>query len=81
MSIDEFVRYSQVLHRLTADFVRAVPDGKWNFTPDSRFAPFSKQLRHVVCARGVYTADLATGKVDWTRKHEHYSRNAARRAQ
>ena len=23
MSIDDFVRYSQVLHRLTADFVRA----------------------------------------------------------
>src|SRR5580692_5543712 len=25
MSIDDFVRYSEVLHRLTADFVRAVP--------------------------------------------------------
>jgi hypothetical protein len=36
------------------------------------FAAFSKQLRHVVCVRGVYNAALATGKVDWTRKHDHY---------
>jgi hypothetical protein len=87
MSIDDFVRYSKVLHALTADFVRAVPEDKWDFTPDppgksgraparhrigEGFAPFCKQLRHVVCARGVYTAALATRKVDWTRKHEHY---------
>jgi DinB superfamily len=88
MSIDDFVRYSKLLHGLTADFVRAVPEGKWDFTPDPRgksdrppapqrigdgFAPFSKQLRHVVCVRGVYNAALATGRVDWTRKHEHYA--------
>jgi hypothetical protein len=87
MSIDDFVRYSKVLHGLTADFVRAVPGDKWDFTPDPPgqsgrapaphrigdcFAPFSKQLRHVVCVRGVYNAALATGKVDWTRKHDHY---------
>jgi hypothetical protein len=87
MSIDDFVRYSKVLHALTADFVRAVPEDKWEFTPDppgksgrapaphrigDGFAPFCKQLRHVVCVRGVYTAALATRKVDWTRKHEHY---------
>ena len=87
MSIDDFVQYSEVLHRLTADFVRAVPENKWDFTPDppaksgrapaphrigEGFAPFCKQLRHVVCVRGVYNAALATGRVDWTRKHEHY---------
>jgi uncharacterized damage-inducible protein DinB len=87
MSIDDFARYSTVLHRMTVDFVRAVPDDKWDFTPDSPegstrvpaphrigrgFAPFNKQLRHLVCVRGVYNAALATRKVDWTRKHEHY---------
>jgi hypothetical protein len=87
MSIDDFVRYSEVLHGLTADFVLAVPEDKWDFTPDppgksgrapafhrigQGFAPFCKQLRHVVCARGVYNAALATGKVDWSRKHDHY---------
>ena len=34
MSIDDFVRYSQMLHGLTADFVRAVPEDKWDFSPD-----------------------------------------------
>lgn len=87
MLIDDFARYAGVLHRLTADFVRAVPESKWDFTPDppartpapapqrigAGFAPFSKQLRHVVCVRGVYNAALETKKVDWSRKHEHYS--------
>src|SRR5260221_12736291 len=96
MSIDDFLRYSEVLHRLTADFVRAVPENNWDFTPDppgksgraraphrigDGFAPFCKQLRHVVCVRDVYNAALATRKVDWPRKHEHYvgplSREAA----
>ena len=87
MSIDDFVRYSKVLHALTADFARAIPEDKWDFTPHppgksgrpsaphrigDGFAPFCKQLRHVVCVRGVYNAALATRKVDWTRKHEHY---------
>jgi|SRR5215472_6026662 len=95
MSIDEFARYSAVLHRLTVDFVRAVPEEKWGFTPDPSgtsgrppapqrigdgFAPFCKQVRHLVCVRGVYNAALATGSVDWTRKHEHYSGPLTRQA-
>ena len=69
------------------DFARAVPDEKWDFTPDppgrpgrspaphrigDGFAPFSKQLRHVVCVRGVYNDALVTKKIDWTRKHAQY---------
>jgi len=87
MLIDEFRRYSEMLHRMTVDFVGVVPEDKWYFTPEppgkagrasarhrigEGFAPFCKQLRHVVCVRGVYNAALATGKVDWTRKHDHY---------
>ena len=93
MSIDDFVRYSSVLHTLTADFVRAVPEDRWNFTPDPPgktaraptphrigygFAPFCKQLRHVVCVRGVYNAALATRRVDWRRKHDHYGGSLTR---
>ena len=95
MSIDDFTRYSKVLHALTVDFVRVVPEDKWEFTPDppgqsggtpaphrmsDRFAPFCKQLRHVVCVRGVYNAALATRKVDWTRKHDHYGGPLTREA-
>ena len=95
MSIDDFVRYSKVLYGLTVDFVRTVPEDKWDFTPDppgrsglppapqrigDGFAPFCKQLRHVVCVRGVYNAALATRKVDWARKHEHYAGPLTREA-
>jgi DinB superfamily len=95
MSIDDFVRYSKVLHGLTADFVGAVPEDKWDFTPDppgksglvpaphrigDDFAPFCKQLRHVVCVRGVCNVALATRKVDWMRKHEHYVSPLSREA-
>src|SRR5271155_6120391 len=95
MSIDDFVRYSKVLHALTADFVRAVPEDKWDFTPNPAgksgrapaphrigdgFAPFCKQLRHVVCVRGVYAAALATKKVDWSRRHEYYAGPLTREA-
>lgn len=95
MSIDEFARYSRVLHALTVDFVRAVPEDKWEFTPDPPtrfqravaahrigrgFAPFCKQLRHVVCVRGVYNDALVTKKVDWPRKHDHYDGPLSREA-
>jgi hypothetical protein len=95
VSPDDFARYSTVLHDMTLDFVRAVPDDRWDFTPDppgrpgrapaahrigEGFAPFSKSLRHVICVRGVYNAALATGHVDWTRKHEHYSGPLTREA-
>lgn len=89
MLADEFARYSDVLYRLTVDFVRAVPDSQWHFTPEppagqglaprihrpvsNGFAPFSKQLRHLVCVRGVYNAALMTKRVEWQRKHEHYA--------
>jgi hypothetical protein len=87
MLLDEFRRYVQHLHRMTVDFVETVPEDRWDYTPDPPgkpgrapdplrlgvgLAPFSKQLRHVVCVRGVYNAALATKHVDWARKHEHY---------
>jgi hypothetical protein len=88
MSADDFIRYSNVLYGMTVDFVCAVPEDKWDFTPDPPgksarppaphrigygFAPFCKQVRHVVCVRGVYNAALATKRVDWSRKHDHYA--------
>jgi len=89
MSIEDFARYSNVLYRLTVDFVRAVPEDKWGFAPHSPrqstrvgrgFAPFSKQLRHVICVRGVYNAAIVTRKVDWTRRHDYYTGPLTREA-
>ena len=69
MEIDNFRRYFDWVHRMTVDFVEAVPDDKWDFTPHPRFGPFCKQLRHVVNARGVYNAAMLTRTVDWTKRH------------
>ena len=68
MSIDDFARYSKVLNGVTADFVRAVPEDKRDFTHDppgasgratarqrigGGFAQDCKHQRHVVSVRGV----------------------------
>jgi len=87
MSVEGFARHSEVLTLMTSDFASAVPEDRLEFTPvppssvraplpgriGDGFAPFSKQLRHVVCARGVYNDALANGKVDWSRSHDHYT--------
>jgi uncharacterized damage-inducible protein DinB len=61
------------VHEMTLAFLDAVPDEHWQFTPHPHFAPFAKQLRHVIGVRGVYAEALTTGRVDFSRKHGHYS--------
>lgn len=88
MRIEDFRQNWEWLHRMTVDFVEVVPDDKWDFTPDppgkigraqvplrigDGFAPFCKQVRHVVCVRGVYNAAMITKKADFSQKHDHYT--------
>ena len=61
------------VHAMTTEFARAVPEAAWVSSPRAGFAPFHKQLRHVVCVRGVYNEALRTARVDFGRKHAHYS--------
>ena len=55
-----------------------MPERCWDSSPDPGFAPLSKQFRHVVCVRGVYNDGLVSGRVDFSKKHEHYSGGLAR---
>lgn len=71
--IDAFRQRWQHVHDMTTAFATAVPDPDWQRSPHAGFAPFNKQLRHVVCVRGVYNDGLLTGRVDFSRKHEHYA--------
>ena len=95
MEIDNFRNYFEWLHRMTVDFVDAVPDDKWDFSPDppgkpgrapipfrtgDGFGPFCKQLRHVVCVRGLYNDAMVTKKMDFERSHDHYSGPLTREA-
>jgi uncharacterized damage-inducible protein DinB len=74
MDLDSFVRNWQWVHRMTLDFVQAVPDERWEFTPDERqFGSFARQLRHVVRGRGVYNEALRTKAADWSKSGDYYS--------
>ncbi len=73
MVIDDFRRRCEFLQRMTLDFVKQVPDEQWEFSPHPRFAPFCKQLRHVVCVRGVYNDAMTTRRADFSKKHDQYT--------
>lgn len=70
--LDDFRSRSEFLQQMTLDFVRDIPDQHWRFSPHPRFAPFAKQLRHVVCVRGAYNDALVTKRADFAKKHSFY---------
>ena len=76
--IADFERRWRDLDSLMRDFVDSVPEDAWMFTPHPRFAPFAKQLRHVVCVRGTYAAGMRTGSPDFSLKHSHYHGDLSR---
>lgn len=76
--LESFRKRWEHMHAMTMAFVAVVPDASWQSTPCGGFAPFCKQLRHVVCVRGVYNEGLRTRRVDFGRKHEFYGGPLAR---
>jgi uncharacterized damage-inducible protein DinB len=77
-AVEGFSRRWEFMHSMTLDFVDEVPNASWEFSPHARFAPFCKQLRHVVCVRGLYNETLTAGKADWARKHDQHTRGLSR---
>ena len=71
-TIGNFKRSWAHTRGLTHDFIAAVPDEHWEFSPHPRFASFAKQVRHLVCMSGVYSDGLRDRRCDFGRKHEHY---------
>jgi uncharacterized damage-inducible protein DinB len=71
--------WAQVRGRLTFDFVEAVPDDRWEFSPHPGFAPFNKQVRHIVCVQGVYLQGLRERTANFGTKHSHYDGPLGRR--
>jgi hypothetical protein len=78
ISVENFKNHLHWVHRMTVDFVEAVPDDKWDYTPGGGLGPFCRQLRHVVCVRGVYNAALTTKKADFSTIRDHYGGSLAR---
>jgi uncharacterized damage-inducible protein DinB len=75
---DGFLAQWEFIHGMSLAFADEIPDEHWDFSPHMRFGPYSKQLRHVVCVRGVYNDAIATGSTDFRRKHEHYDGDLSR---
>lgn len=74
MLLADFRRCAAFLHRLTVDFVEAVPEDRWDYTPDvgGKFGSIARQVRHVVRIRCVYNDALVDKRVDWGRPRERY---------
>jgi hypothetical protein len=58
---------------LTLKSIESIPTEHWNFSPHAHFGPFSKQIRHVICCRGVFSDAFRSGKLDFSKKHSFYS--------
>lgn len=70
--LESFRQRWEHINAMTVAFAEGVPESVWNSTPHEGFAPFCKQLRHVVCVRGVYNEALRTKTVSFGRKHAFY---------
>lgn len=77
--LESFTRRWEHISSMTTAFATVIPDEFWEATPHSGFAPFSRQLRHVVCVRGVYNDGLRTKRMDFSRKHDFYKGSLTRR--
>ena len=65
---------------LTLKAVEDMPADKWNDSPHPKFASFAKQVRHVICCRGVFAEGFSSGSVNFSKKHSFYSGELTREA-
>lgn len=73
--IEEFHRTWCYTRKMTDVFIHCVPGDKWNFTHHSKFAPLSKQFRHMVRVYGVYLEAFSTRSLDLSKKSTFFKGN------
>lgn len=71
--IVEFEKTWFYTRKITTDYLDSIPDDKWNFTHHPKYAPLSKQFRHMTCVYGVYIEGFKNQAVDFSKKHSHYT--------
>jgi len=57
---------------MTNEFIKCVPEEKWEFTHHPRFAPLKKQFIHIVKVYGCYINALETCRLDLKIKNTFY---------
>ena len=72
-AIETFLPSWQHARGLTRDFIRAVPDHRWHWSPHPRYGSMAKQFRHLLCVEGVYLDGLKNRVASFETKHSHYS--------
>lgn len=71
--IAEFEKTWFYNRKISSDFLDAIPDDKWDYTHHPKYAPLSKQFRHIASVYGVYIDGFRNRAVDFSKKHSHYS--------
>lgn len=65
---------------MTSAFLDCIPEDKWEFTHHPKFAPLSKQFRHMVRVYGCYITAFETGKLSLKEKVSHFEGEPERAA-
>jgi uncharacterized damage-inducible protein DinB len=71
--IEQFEKTWFYNRQVTTDFLETIPEDKWDFTHHPKYAPLSKQFRHMTCVYGVYIDGFKNQAVDFSKKHSHYT--------
>lgn len=71
--INEFEKTWFYNRSITGDFLDCIPEEKWHFSHHPKYAPLSKQFRHMACVYGVYIDGFKNQAVDFSKKHSHYT--------
>ena len=72
-TIDEFLGSWKFLRKMTYDFIKGVPEDKWEYSPHPDYSPLCKQFRHMVWVSGLYNAAIRDRKIDFGKKKSSYS--------
>ncbi len=58
---------------MTISYIEALPEDKWEFSPDTKHGPLNKQFRHMVWVSGLYNHAVKTKTMDFSVKKSTYS--------
>jgi hypothetical protein len=70
--VEDFLHSWSFVRRMTYDFIAAVDDRYWLYTPHASLAPLAKQFRHMIGIAGLYNDALRHRTVDFARKRSFY---------
>ena len=77
--INEFQSSWSFARQLTFDFIEAVPDDKWSFSPHTNYSPLCKQFRHMIWVTGLYREALEKRNMsECESKKNHYKGDLTR---